>query len=383
MYKDDQIWQMKKGDELHYCRFENYETAKKAKPELNLSNYELVYDDDIRVDDGLSDIQILDLLFAKFNEGSQIPNDFKGHSLSVSDLVNIEGNYYYIQDVGFKQLDDSFLDDMTLAKKYINKFCAENKNAHPQPFINYASFGHLDRVPLIETQFITGEDLVLNAFADLKNFRVFQELDGKTIEIAKYDSLKEMNENYLKNLNFRRLVSVDYKTQKTYAEAKKKARSERLDALAKLDFSTERYDLPFLNKGLGFDYYEFQDESWEYVGGIDMNGHERKDNFRDVERKMYLSASFSGFIELSYYGTNDYRDGQHYLIDPTDPEQVENMRKDLDEFIGNSDVLSVWKKPSNREGEKELVSDNEIIERKESIISNEPLDLTGQDKLNL
>ena len=70
MYKDYQIWQMKKGDELHYCRFENYETAKKAKPELNLSNYELVYDDDIRVDDGLSDIQILNLLYAKFNEGS-------------------------------------------------------------------------------------------------------------------------------------------------------------------------------------------------------------------------------------------------------------------------------------------------------------------------
>ncbi len=35
-----------------------------------------------------------------------ISEDFKGHSLSVSDVVVLEDNAYYVDDVGFKPLED-------------------------------------------------------------------------------------------------------------------------------------------------------------------------------------------------------------------------------------------------------------------------------------
>lgn len=378
MYKDYQIWQMKKGDELHYCRFENYETAKKAKPELNLSNYELVYDDDIRVDDGLSDIQMLDLLYAKFNEGSQIPNDFKGHSLSVSDLVNIEGNYYYIQDIGYKQLDESFLDDLTLAKMYINEYCAvEYENEHPEPFRDYTDFDNLERVPLAYTT-LTDEELEINTYADLKNYRIWQEFDGEIFILGKYDSLKEMNENYLKGLNLDDLIFVDFKVQDRHSKAEKQARSERLEALTKLNLSTPRYDLPFLTGSALLSHtFVFQDEGWDYIGGLDMEGHERKDNFDKRESYLSVSSGVSGYITVYTSGTGEWYDNEYQFFDPTKADNINSLKIILDRFIANSEVLSVWKSPS------ELVSDNEIIERKESIISDEPLDLTEQDKLNL
>lgn len=46
----------------------------------------------------------LESLFEKFNLDR--PEDFKGHSLSVSDVVVLEDRAYYVDDVGFKPLEN-------------------------------------------------------------------------------------------------------------------------------------------------------------------------------------------------------------------------------------------------------------------------------------
>lgn len=69
-------------------------------------NYEAVYTRDLVPDDNPS--RILDNLFAEFNV--QRPDDFTGHSLSVSDIVALkqDGNitYHFCDSFGFKELPD-------------------------------------------------------------------------------------------------------------------------------------------------------------------------------------------------------------------------------------------------------------------------------------
>lgn len=120
LYSDDDlygIYQLKDDDALHYLHFRGTGSLMKAgviddtlsgiRPE----NYELVYVG------GLSGLQeeyphcgtqpdMLEAIFAKFNINH--PADFKGHSLSVSDVVVLHddsGNSaYYVDTFGFTAL---------------------------------------------------------------------------------------------------------------------------------------------------------------------------------------------------------------------------------------------------------------------------------------
>ena len=47
-------------------------------------------------------MQVLEKLFAKFNINH--PADFRGHSLSVSDVIELDGGYYYCDSFGFVEL---------------------------------------------------------------------------------------------------------------------------------------------------------------------------------------------------------------------------------------------------------------------------------------
>ena len=47
--------------------------------------------------------KILDDIFRELNINH--PSDYKGHSLSVSDIVEINGKYYFCDDLGWKELN--------------------------------------------------------------------------------------------------------------------------------------------------------------------------------------------------------------------------------------------------------------------------------------
>ena len=95
------IYQLKRSDELHDIRFEPFDHLQKNGTPCDIRNYDLVYSGSIRPH------ETLETLFCKFN--TEHPEDFRGHSLSVSDVIVIrergKSTAYYVDSVGFKQLD--------------------------------------------------------------------------------------------------------------------------------------------------------------------------------------------------------------------------------------------------------------------------------------
>lgn len=95
------IYQLKRSDELHDIRFEPYTYLHKNGIPCDIRNYDLVYSGHMRPHESLEN------LFQKFN--MERPEDFKGHSLSVSDVIIVrergKNTAYYVDSIGFKQLD--------------------------------------------------------------------------------------------------------------------------------------------------------------------------------------------------------------------------------------------------------------------------------------
>ena len=72
-----------------------------AKDRFNFKDYKLVYEDVIIPNEGPIE-NTLEELFEVFNV--ERPADFKGHSLSVSDIVELDGHYYYCDNVGWTDI---------------------------------------------------------------------------------------------------------------------------------------------------------------------------------------------------------------------------------------------------------------------------------------
>lgn len=75
------------------------EKCMNTKP--NLRDYNVIYTSEI-VDDNKSELMLCEDIFRIFN--SNYPEDYLGHSLSISDIVAINGNYYYCDNFGFVKL---------------------------------------------------------------------------------------------------------------------------------------------------------------------------------------------------------------------------------------------------------------------------------------
>ena len=70
-----------------------------VKDQINLDDYEVVYEGEL---DYSEMPNALEELFKIFN--IKIPEDFKGHSMSISDIVEIDGKNYYCDMIGWKEL---------------------------------------------------------------------------------------------------------------------------------------------------------------------------------------------------------------------------------------------------------------------------------------
>ena len=74
---------------------------------FKFEDYELVYDANKQVQKNYNKKDLLEHIFEVFN--IKRPSDFKGRSLSVSDIVVIENKYiYYTDSIGFKELKERF-----------------------------------------------------------------------------------------------------------------------------------------------------------------------------------------------------------------------------------------------------------------------------------
>ena len=103
------IYQIKGGDETRDLRFEPYDRLQAAGLTIDRVNYELVYTAPLTKDMTLGDI------WERFNIDH--PADFKGHSLSVSDIVvlhqNDEDTAHYVDSIGFQQVPEFLQEQQT------------------------------------------------------------------------------------------------------------------------------------------------------------------------------------------------------------------------------------------------------------------------------
>ena len=96
------IYQLKHGDETQDLRFEPYDRLQATGNVVDKANYELVYSAELTPGTSLEDI------YTRFNIDH--PKDFKGHSLSVSDVVVLHQNgqdaAHYVDSFGYKNVPE-------------------------------------------------------------------------------------------------------------------------------------------------------------------------------------------------------------------------------------------------------------------------------------
>ena len=96
------IYQIKGGDETRDLRFEPYDRLIAAGHRVDAKNYTLVYSAPLTPGTSLEDI------YTRFNIDH--PKDFKGHSLSVSDVVVLHQNgqdtAHYVDSFGYKDVPE-------------------------------------------------------------------------------------------------------------------------------------------------------------------------------------------------------------------------------------------------------------------------------------
>ena len=116
------IYQLKRGDETRDLRFEPYDRLTATGHAVDPANYDLIYSAPLAP--GTS----LEAIFTRFNIDH--PKDFKGHSLSVSDVVVLHQNgqdtAHYVDSIGYRQTPE-FLQPQNYLK-HVEDIVEQNDN---------------------------------------------------------------------------------------------------------------------------------------------------------------------------------------------------------------------------------------------------------------
>ena len=109
------IYQLRDHENTHDHRFLSMSQLQAAGLTVERANYALVYTDDISDPRSMTIPALLEDIFYRFN--MECPEDFYGHSLSVSDIVvlKVDGavSVHYVDRFGFQELH-GFLSDQPL-----------------------------------------------------------------------------------------------------------------------------------------------------------------------------------------------------------------------------------------------------------------------------
>jgi len=110
------IYQLPSGEKYHGVRFESMDRLKADGVQLNKDDYELIYEGELAEFKGNT---TLEGLFAQFNNDR--PDDFFGHSLSVSDVIviSVDGKdtAYFCDSFGFAEMPEFFREKELVQEK--------------------------------------------------------------------------------------------------------------------------------------------------------------------------------------------------------------------------------------------------------------------------
>ena len=116
------IYQLKRGDETRDLRFEPYDRLTATGHAVDPANYDLIYTAPLTRD------MTLEQIYERFNIDH--PADFKGHSLSVSDVVvlhqNGQNTAHYVDSIGYRQTPE-FLQPQNYLK-HVEDIVEQNDN---------------------------------------------------------------------------------------------------------------------------------------------------------------------------------------------------------------------------------------------------------------
>lgn len=91
------LYQIKDVENCKYA-FGGYSTA--MKNSFSIDDYEVVYEGEVEIKPDVH--AMLETVFYIFN--CRRPEDFKGRSMSVSDVVELNGKVYYCDSFGFREI---------------------------------------------------------------------------------------------------------------------------------------------------------------------------------------------------------------------------------------------------------------------------------------
>lgn len=103
------------------------------------NNYNLVYK--MEISEPINDEnEMLENLFIKFNLNR--PSDFKGHNLSVSDVIGFNGKYFYVDSIGFINVTEEWRDSIIeeLEDMLYNKYLPDRDVLMEAKFEAYSNY---------------------------------------------------------------------------------------------------------------------------------------------------------------------------------------------------------------------------------------------------
>ena len=272
------------------------------------------------------------------------------------------------------------------AKRLISEYIEQEYNSEADfsdiSSINiaYTSIVEIDNVPL-------NDELELQVSVDLENYTINSYIDGDLVHSEKYDSIEAMLPA-LNNLDFNELTSTsDYEEEiKSILADKQAARAidinealadpigspedkaelqRELDSITgnTTESVTAAQSIPPLHiekYGLTLDFSEVSslDIEWtsiEYVGGIDSDGHERKDNF--TERYSNISFYDGGYPDMliRYDGTAEYATGDYPVPAADAAAEIEEY---LDKSIDDKNISIIIK---NKDGSENYINAEKLL----------------------
>ena len=309
-----EIYQMKSGAEHRYHRWESLESNRYAH--LTKDDYDLVYSGDMREIEGETVDEKLGRLYEMFNINP--PADFTGHSLSTSDVIVVTaGGYetpYYVQPVGFEVMPEFFVDKFDLIDIQFT--------GNPQGFnaIKVAA-----RTDSFED---TGESNML--IADTPVFYARLSENAVLADIQKVIQTAYENNCYLT------AASVDYLAERFGEDFMPEL--PPVKTVFEIPESDQTVDLAAVESFTLTDHYS------EYEGGMDSNGHERRDNYSGHSQTLTFTYRGHGIVESEMWSDkNDYPITDTYNL--YSPAERDRLFADMYRFVDRAEQLTVSSEP--------------------------------------
>lgn len=104
MFDIIEIYQLKATDHNRAVRWVSFANFVAERGAPNAADYDRVYEYTVLRIPGSDTETVLEHVFREFNLHK--PADFKGHSLSVSDVITLDGTAWYVDVYGFKKLEN-------------------------------------------------------------------------------------------------------------------------------------------------------------------------------------------------------------------------------------------------------------------------------------